>query len=76
MNLDFLKNKWPSGIVARGEIGRFTGGLISPGAMANYDSRGEGPSRIRIGARVAYPVDGLIKWLETRLAPMVKADEE
>ena len=61
-----LKTKWPSAIVARTEIGQFTGGAMSPGYLANLDSIGQGPPRIRLGRKVAYPVDTLIEWLRAR----------
>jgi hypothetical protein len=68
-NLEFLKHKWPSAIVARSRISHFTGGLIKPGTMANLDSEGDGPSEVvRIGRAVGYPVDSLICWLEKRVA--------
>lgn len=66
-DLSILIRKWPSGIVAREQVGPFTGGVISPAYMANLDSRGEGPEgRLRIGRKVAYPVDALVSWLEKR----------
>lgn len=61
-----LADKWPSTFVARERIGDFTGGLISPGRMANLDCLGEGPQRIRIGRKVAYPVVDLVEWLAKR----------
>lgn len=63
-----LKEKWGSTIVARSEISKFTGGLIKPGYIANLDSLGQGPSnRFRIGRKIAYTVDDLIIWLESRV---------
>jgi hypothetical protein len=61
-----LVNRWPSSIVARSEIRRFTGGLYSGRYIANLDSLGKGPPRITIGRRVAYPIQGLIAWLQKR----------
>lgn len=62
-----LADKWPSGVVARKSIGEFSGGLISPGRLANLDSLGEGPPvRIRFGRHVAYPVGDLINWFVNR----------
>lgn len=61
-----MKAAWPSEIVARSEIKQFTGGTISPGTMANLDSKGEGPFRIKIGPRIVYPIDSLLQWLEKR----------
>lgn len=66
LDLSSLARKWPSSLVAREQIATFTGGLYSPAYMANVDSRGEGPPRIKIGAKVAYSVDSLISWLEKR----------
>jgi hypothetical protein len=66
-DLSSLARKWPSSIVAREQIGQFTGGLYSPSYMANVDSQGAGPEgRFRIGAKIAYSVDSLIHWLEKR----------
>lgn len=69
MNATFqeLAAKWPSAIVARTEIARFTGGAMSERYLANLDSAGKGPSgRVRIGRKIAYPVGELVKWLEGR----------
>ena len=67
-DLSYLAQKWPSGVVARERISDFTGGLLSPGRMANLDVAGQGPpERIRFaGRKIAYPVNSLIKWLESR----------
>ena len=66
-DLSSLARKWPSNIVAREEISQFTGGLYTSSYMANIDSQGAGPEgRIRIGRKVAYPIDALISWLEKR----------
>lgn len=61
-----LKNKWPSMIVARSQVEKFSGGLLNPRTMANLDSVGEGPPRGKCGRKVFYPVDTLITWLEER----------
>jgi hypothetical protein len=68
-NLQFLKAKWPSGIVARSQVQAFSGGLIKGTTIANLDSLGEGPPEVvRIGRAVGYPVDSFISWLEQRVA--------
>jgi len=70
-----MAERWPSSMVARTEIERFTGGLLSEKYIANLDSRGLGPrGRIRCGRKVAYPVDQLIEWLEADITPSMKAD--
>ncbi len=62
-----LAEKWPSTFVSRSEVGRFTGGIVSPKTMANLDSQHIGPEcALRFGKKIAYPVDSLIAWLEKR----------
>lgn len=61
-----LAEKWPSTVISRDQIFEFTGGAISRGRMANLDSLGDGPERIRIGRKIVYPVGPLIKWLIAR----------
>jgi len=64
-----LKENWPSPIVARHEVGKFSGGLLNPRTMANCDSLGTGiPGKITVGRRVAYPVDALIESMQGRSA--------
>jgi hypothetical protein len=68
---DFTKliRRWDSPFVARCEVDRFSGGIINPKTLANYDSLGLGPSgRFQIGRKVAYPVEEVVKWLESRVA--------
>ena len=66
-NLNQLKVHWPSPFVARTEIKVFSGGLISEKYIANLDSQGAGPEgRFKVGRKVAYRVDALIAWLESR----------
>jgi len=65
-DLSSLK-RWPFPYVARQEIRKFCGGIISEKYIANLDSKGLGPpGRIKVGRKVAYPVDSLIRWLEER----------
>ena len=67
IDLSSLAWRWPSSIVARGEIEKFSGGIINRQTLANLDSAGKGPSgRIRIGRKIAYPVAEVIKWMESR----------
>ena len=62
-----MATRWPSGVVARCEISKFTGGAISEKYAANLDCAGKGPKgRIRIGRKVVYPVAEVIRWLESR----------
>jgi hypothetical protein len=62
-----MADKWPSSIVSRTEIQNFTGGVMSEKYIANLDSAGKGPAgRVRMGRKIAYPVDLLCDWLEGR----------
>lgn len=68
MDFDFgkLGNSWPSPIVSRTEIAKFSGGLLSPRTLANLDSLGKGPPRGKCGRKVFYPIDTLVSWLQAR----------
>lgn len=67
VDLSALARKWPSAYVSRSEVPRFSGGIISDRYIANLDCQGMGPpGRIKVGRRVAYPVDSLVRWLESR----------
>lgn len=70
-----MAEKWPSAIVSREQIGTFTGGIMSPGRLANLDCSGLGPERIRIGRKVGYPVVSLVKWLSDRATTIEKKGE-
>lgn len=62
-----MADKWPSEIIARTEVEKFTGGLISEKYQANLDSAGKGPlERIRSGRKIGYPKYPYVKWLENR----------
>ena len=61
-----LIESWPSPIVARSEVGRFSGGLLHPRTLANLDALKQGPGKIVIGGKVAYDRDALARWIEAR----------
>lgn len=67
--IDFAKmrEKWPSPVIARTEVSRFTGGLVNPRTLANHDSLGTGPKgRFKFGRKTAYPIEAFLQWLEER----------
>lgn len=73
VNFKALAERWPSAWVARTAIPTFTGGIISEKYIANLDSQGKGPAgRVRIGRKIAYPVNEVVRWLENR-ATSIKA---
>ena len=62
-----MKTRWPSAIVTRQEVGRFSGGAVSPKFLANADCEGTGPEgRFHIGRKCCYSVNSLVKWLRDR----------
>ena len=62
--LENLKKKWPSSIVARQHVAKFSGGVLNAKTMANRDAAGTGPrERLRIGRKIAYPVEALVTWM-------------
>lgn len=61
-----LAEAWGAPIVSRSDVGRFSGGLLHPRTLANYDSLGVGPGKIVIGRRVVYEVDSLVEWMKKR----------
>lgn len=53
-------------IVARTAVPGLTAGMLSAGRMANLDSMGQGPRKIKAGRKVAYTRNDFIKWLASR----------
>ena len=64
-----LADKWPSAIVTRERVNEFSGGLLHSRTLANIDSDPDrqGPPRMKMGRKVAYPVEGLCDWLAQRV---------
>lgn len=63
-----MAERWPSAIVARREVAKFSGGLLNPRTCANLDSLGVGPPKMKMGSKaVFYPVAGLVAWLRARV---------
>jgi hypothetical protein len=65
LELKALAEKLPP-IISRDHLEVFLGGVISTKRMANLDSLGQGPKRLRIGRKVAYRTEDLLEWLESR----------
>jgi hypothetical protein len=73
---DEMAERWPSAVVARTEIGKFTGGMLSAKYMANLDSLGIGPGRVTIGRRVGYPTRQCSEWLRRRSSILAQTHRE
>lgn len=63
--LESLKNSLPP-VIARAEIGKYLGGMLSSRYLQNLDAEGKGPAKVRFGGKVGYLRDDLIRWLEER----------
>lgn len=65
-DLDTLIENWPSPIVARSQVGVFSGGVLHPRTLANLDSLGQGPGKIMVGNRACYSTQKLVEWMKRR----------
>ena len=77
--IDFteMAKAWGCPFVAREELKRFTGGLLSPRYAANLDAQRKGiEGRIRCGRKVLYPALAVVKFLERRAHFVGGQDED
>lgn len=66
--LDEMVAKWPSAVVARTEVDKFSGGLVSSKYSANMDSSGAGiQGRVKVGKRVGYSAHELASFLRSKM---------
>jgi hypothetical protein len=71
-----MAEAWGCPYVAREELKRFTGGLLSPRYAANLDAQRKGiEGRIRCGRKVLYPALSVCKFLESR-AQLIGGQDE
>jgi len=61
---DLIKDLPP--LISRDHVGKLLGGVISSKRLANLDSLGEGPKRMRIGRKIAYRTEDFLEWLANR----------
>jgi len=62
-----MEECWPSKLVARTELRKFTGGLLNAATAANLDCQGIGiPGRLRIGRKVVYPTASVVEYIRQR----------
>ncbi|MCA1906239.1 MAG: hypothetical protein LDL11_06595 [Desulfarculus sp.] len=62
VDLSAVVKAWPP-IIARADVGHYTGGVISAKTLANHDCAGTGPKRLKIGRKIAYRAEDLAAWL-------------
>ena len=61
--VDAMLDKLPP-VIARHQVDRFLGGLVSPFTVKNADLAGTGPEVAwRVGNKVAYKTESLVGWL-------------
>ena len=65
INFDNLIRTLPP-MISRDQVEKYLGGVISSKTLANLDSEGKGPRRMRIGRKVAYFTEDLLEWLSLR----------
>ena len=53
-------------IISRDHVSEILGGVISTKTLANLDSEGKGPKRMRIGRKIVYRTEDLLEWLAAR----------
>jgi len=66
-----MVDRWPSLVVAREEVPKFSGGAIGVKYLANLDSQGKGPAgSFHVGRKRVYPTKNLAAWLQSRATPI------
>jgi hypothetical protein len=75
--LQKIDEAWPSPIVLRKDIGKFSCGLVTHRSMETADQRGWGISgRISINGKVAYKKESALKWLGSRIKQPAADDDK
>ncbi len=68
IDLDKLAEEWPSILVARSEIGKFTKGLYKSSSFNTFDGAKRGIKRkIKLNTKIAYLKSDVIEWLKQRI---------
>lgn len=67
IDLEELANSWPSILVARSEIGKFTRSLYKTSSFNTFDGAKKGIKRkIKINTKIAYLKSDVIEWLKSK----------
>ena len=70
LKLETLSKTLPP-LISRDHVEKYLGGVITAKTLANLDSEGKGPKRMRIGRKVAYMTEDLLEWLSLRTKQLV-----
>lgn len=66
-DFQLMVESWDGGpYVPRSLVDKFSGGILNPKTLANLDSQGEGPERVKYGKKIYYPVEKLAQWAQRR----------
>lgn len=60
---DKMEERWQAPGFRRADVGRVTGGLLSPKTLANLHSLGEGPPMLKLRGRAYYDLATFIPWV-------------
>ena len=68
--IDKLADKWPSNLVSRQELERFSGGVLCGRTEANKESRGDDDALkpLKLGKKRFYTVQNVIETLKLRMS--------
>ena len=71
--LDKLIERWPSAMVARAELHKFTGGILNGRTEANKESRRDADALrpFRVGRKIFYDVSNVTETIKQRMAAAV-----
>jgi hypothetical protein len=71
--LQKIDEAWPSPIVLRKNIGKFSCGLVTEKTIAVLDGRGRGMIYTKINGKVAYTKQNVIDWLTSKICDEQKS---
>jgi len=57
--------------ISRDHVEKLLGGIISSKTLANLDSEGKGPKRMRMGRKIVYMTEDLLEWLAHRTTQLI-----
>lgn len=68
--IDAMAEKWPSTVVSRQELYRFSGGILNGRTQANRESKRDGRALkpFRIGKKIFYRVQDVIDFLKSEIS--------
>jgi len=64
--IETLRKELPP-IIARVSVDRLLGGTVCGRTLSNLDCVGQGPPKVRLGRKIAYPRDSFLEWFAARM---------